>query len=397
MKPFTFINAVLENETWSSPWLTHQRIMKAFSYQHRIFYFLREYSWDQVKEDFFKKQLPGSGVEYSEGNILQWRPPRYFPRTYASGSLNELLTDLRVAKARHILDRKGWKERILVLWNPAFYPMIGKFKEQLSIFYCHDYYPAFFAPGSPSQEQGVKDLHTMIDQVDLVIASSQKQFEKIQGRRRRHVVLIENGVDFEAYQSLGDSTPPAELQDLPRPLVGYIGRINRKVDLEVLQQVALKRPQWSVLLMGPKTGWDSENERQFQEFLKLPNAHYLPGVPPQDLPRYMKAIDVGLMNYRLEGTWVSYSFPLKQWEYMAAGKPVVSIKLSSLQQFDPLIKFVEGDSQWVAKIEEALATNSPELTQKRIQAAQANSWENKSQMFLEAVLSVLQTKEKLCA
>jgi teichuronic acid biosynthesis glycosyltransferase TuaH len=219
----------------------------------------------------------------------------------------------------------------------------------------------------------------MIDRADLILATSEAVLQKVQEQRRDGVHLIEHGVDFQRFRAFAGTLvpPPTEMQDLHRPIVGYIGRINRKVDLTVLIDIAVRRPKWSVVLMGPILGFETDQAEAFRKFVALPNARYIPARPHTDLPRYMNALDVGLMNYVTKDTWVPFGFPLKMFEYFAMGKPGVCTDLVSVRKYAPPLILVPDQGDWVSAVEQALATATAETVDGLVTLAMENSWNHR--------------------
>jgi glycosyltransferase involved in cell wall biosynthesis len=218
---------------------------------------------------------------------------------------------------------------------------------------------------------------------DIVIACGQALFDDaVEARGSADGVhLIENGVFFDVLRGGADKVVPRELQGLPHPIVAYVGRINKTVDLETLGNIARARPGWSVVVMGPKVGWTEKYEETFRRLLSLPNFRYVEGRPASEIGAYLNAIDVGLISYANDGI-KDFRFPLKMVEYFSFGKPVVSVDLSSIQRFVPLVRMVKTEAEWVPAIEEALASDSAERRAARIDAARSMDWSEKAREIL---------------
>lgn len=389
---YTFVNCLIE--PWNSPWLSRQALMSVMSERHRVFLALRESTVDQVMEGLRERKMPAAGLSRVSERIWEMRPSSLYPKIYASRILNEFSLRMRAREIRRSLDRLGWDNRILYLWNPVFSDLIGRVGARLTVFHCHDYYPGFFPEGSAERHRMEKMFNDTIQAADLVFACSDAILNLIRAQRTRGVALVENGVDFDRLRTGADAPIPEELRNLPRPIVGYIGRVNRKVDLDVMMNIARRRPEWTVLLMGPKTGWSDEHEQRFKQFLSLPNARYLEGKPPDQLPAYMNALDVGLMNYVKEGTWMSYGFPLKMFEYFALGKPAVATDLISIRKYAPHLRIVRQNADWVSIIDEALASDSPTSRARRIDLARRNSWRDRAQFVLGRISTALREEAR---
>src|SRR5262249_8820380 len=111
---------------------------------------------------------------------------------------------------------------------------------------------------------------------------------------------------------------PAEIAGLPRPILGYYGVIDERLDYALLREVAERRPGWSIVMVGPRS---IKVERS--ALPRLPNLHYTGQQPYRRLPGFLKGLDVCLMPFAMNAATRSIS-PTKTLEYMAAHKPIIS-------------------------------------------------------------------------
>jgi len=165
----------------------------------------------------------------------------------------------------------------------------------------------------------------------------------------RKFTRLLHGVDIGAFNEGLAADTPVELQDIPHPRVAHIGRINNKIDV----QLGLARLE------------------------KLPNAHLLPGKRPDELPAYYNAIDVGLMAYHM-AFWVPYGFPLKFFEFLGAGKPMICSPLDSMKEFPEFVDIADSADSWIAAIEKALASDTPSRQAQRKELAALSSWDHRA-------------------
>ena len=115
---------------------------------------------------------------------------------------------------------------------------------------------------------------------------------------------------------------PAEVAELPKPVIGLVGYLGNRVDIEVL--LAIADAGYSLLLVGAKDPhWE---QRRFRELTSRPHVRYVGSVPSTEVRRYLSAFDVGLTPYR-DTEFNRASFPLKTLEYLGAGVPAVSASL----------------------------------------------------------------------
>lgn len=158
----------------------------------------------------------------------------------------------------------------------------------------------------------------LLGRADLVFAGGRSLYA---ARRDRHprVHLFPSGVDAPHFARAADPdlAIPAEVAALPRPILGYYGVIDERIDLDLLRDLALRCPDWSIAMVGPLAKVAPER------LPRAPNIHYLGQQPYARLPAFLRAFDVCLMPFALNDATRSIS-PTKGPEYMAAGKPIVS-------------------------------------------------------------------------
>ena len=373
----TFLNYT--PELYEGPRLDHQPVMSRLARRHVVLYVRPDGTMDQLRAALGGAGRLRSQLRELAPGIHELTPSLFLPRVFASEVVDDALARLRtgsVLRAAERLNPGGRK--ILYYWNPAYGRLVGRMKEELSVFHMHDYYPGFAEKGSREYLRIRDSFRRAMETTDLVIACSQALLHEAHALGRRDAKLVENGVDFEVVARGASMAVPTELASLPRPIVAHIGRINRKLDMEALERMARARPNWSWVLMGPRTGWPEAYERQFQKLLSRQNVHFIPGRGWDELPAYFNAIDVGLMAYRTEGTWMSYGFPLKVWEYFSLGKPVVGADVLSLRQLSGLLRLVPSGGDWVEAVESALTENSASLREQRISMARRFSWDSRA-------------------
>jgi glycosyltransferase involved in cell wall biosynthesis len=178
-----------------------------------------------------------------------------------------------------------------------------------------------------------------------------------------HSYCIDHGVDFAHFQWASAETPHV-LQDLPRPIVGYLGGITEWVDQEALLALAANRPQWSIVLVG-------KDYVDIRRLLKFPNVRWCGPRPYPEVPQYIGAFDVCLLPRKVN-EWEIYANPLKLLEYFCSGKPVVCSALPNVTVYGPLVHVYRKASEIVDRVEDALR-ESPELREQRREVARSKA------------------------
>jgi len=144
------------------------------------------------------------------------------------------------------------------------------------------------------------------------------------------------------------------------------------LDFDLLRSLALARPQWSFAFVGP-VGRLADVDK-----IRLPNVHLLGRKPYEDVPAYVKGFDVCLNPYLMDETAANCS-PLKLYEYLASGRPVVSTDMPEARKFQDVVGIGETHAEILARLEEALGSEatSPAAVARRLAAALPHSWDHR--------------------
>jgi glycosyltransferase involved in cell wall biosynthesis len=146
---------------------------------------------------------------------------------------------------------------------------------------------------------------------------------------------------------------PAEMRAIHGPKLGYIGVLSDyKLDFTLVTKCAMARPDWNWIFIG------EEPERQASAHVvhlrTLPNVYFLGYKSYDILPDYLREIDIAVLPNLTTG-YMSGVFPMKLYEYLAAGKPVISTPIDALADLGDIIAMAQGASLWIAEIEKKLA------------------------------------------
>jgi len=176
------------------------------------------------------------------------------------------------------------------------------------------------------------------------------------------VRFVPHGVELF---DLGKTPPRGAVDD---PVLGFVGTLDRRLDVTVLRAIASARPAWRIRLIGPvEVGFDPA------ALSDLPNVTIEPPVPHERVGEILAGFDVGLMPYADSLVYRGMS-PLKNLELMAAGKPAVARPNPELQPYADLVYFAHDGPSMVEQVERALAEDSLERVQRRRAVAEGSAW-----------------------
>jgi teichuronic acid biosynthesis glycosyltransferase TuaH len=223
---------------------------------------------------------------------------------------------------------------------------------------------------------------------DTIFCTSDFLYEKVKENpaleEKTSVVALENGVEFEAFskENIAISSRSGG------PVLGFIGGIKPKLDFELLNRMMAEKKDWKLLLVGPD---GTNNSPSFQQLLTHDNVTWVGEVPPAEVPVYMDKLDIGILPYK-SSEYNKAVFPLKLFEFLAAGKPVVGMNLPSTEKYSqPMIYEYIDDSaeQFVASCEALFTESTSEVfAQKRVDIARKHDWQEIfKQMYTKAVTS----------
>jgi len=210
----------------------------------------------------------------------------------------------------------------------------------------------------------------LMKKADMIITSAERlRANKI--KDNPNTVLVRHGTDFRHFVKACDpATPvPADIANLPRPILGFFGLVADWVDQDALIACAKAHPEGSVVVVG-KVAPDVDDAK----LRAVPNIHLLGRKSYADLPGYCKAFDVSLMPFRVNELTLNAN-PLKVREYLAAGLPCVSTDLPEVRKVG-LCKIASGREDFVRKVDEALAEGAGP-SRERAERILGDSWEAK--------------------
>jgi glycosyltransferase involved in cell wall biosynthesis len=278
--------------------------------------------------------------------------------------------------------------RPVVLWiyDPGAARVIGAVGEELAVYDCVDAYEE--QAGSDARRRrviGAGDARAAAA-AELVFTTTRTLFKR-QSTRNARTHLVPNVGDYEHFRPASTREHASEdVRVLPRPVVGFAGNfLPSKVDFNLLQGIARARPDWTVLLVGPAP---PAVRAQLEALRTIPNVHWVGPKPYQEIPRYVAAFDVGVIPY-VENEYTRSCFPLKLYEYLAAGKPVVASGVPELLGMEPDVVVAQGDTGFVEAIERALSLRGRSDLVRRTTIAAGNTWETRTERLLDLITAEL--------
>ena len=361
---------------WDGVWGSRQQVMLRFARRgHRVLFFERPVGLEHLLRypAFRQRKLRRwrEGLRAVAENLWIVSLPPLLPGRYYSVTINRINQWLTVYWSRRYLRKLEFVLPILWLYNPEQGPLINQFDECLSVYHCIDEWAA----GSTGRKfQTITALELdLLRRVDLVFANSPPTYEN-KRRFNSRTYRIPSGADVEHFAQALDPAVAVHtaIAQIPQPRIGYSGHVNERLDYTVLEYLAHQRPDWSLVFVGDTYPWTLDAP-PLRRLRALPNTHFLGKHPFTDMPSLIKGMDVCLLPYVSDERGY-YRSPLKLYEYLAAGKPVVSIDHPEAREFDSVVYLASTPETFLECVAQALAQDNQERRQQRVALARQHSW-----------------------
>jgi glycosyltransferase involved in cell wall biosynthesis len=289
-----------------------------------------------------------------------------FHGSAATRSLNRFLLRRQVRRA---VRRLGMGRPVLWAYAPQAEVLLDVLDPELVVYHCVDDVASQKGVDAESFRAAEERFAR---RADLVLASAPALAERMRSLAG-NVLYAPNVADtalFATALQVGPIDPAIE--SLPSPRLVFQGAIvATKLDVALLAELARLRPEWSIVLVGPSGAGDPGGDLSPLE--RSPNIHLVGPRDEADLPAVLRGADAGLIPYAINDLTRSV-FPMKVYEYLAAGLPVFSTPLPALAGIEAVVTAVDAAAM-AAAIERELDLDSGERRGERSHAASAHSWQ----------------------
>jgi glycosyltransferase involved in cell wall biosynthesis len=324
----------------------HNRVIY-FEPAHSIKYLVKKPAilWEKVVGIF-------GGERKINENLFVFRSPPILPfgnRSHIVNCINQIFILLVI----RIFIKDFEEKKKLLLWinDPIHYPMIKFLKPKISVYDCTD---AFIFRDAKKQVFHDRLRRRTIRKSSLSFFTSELYFNE--GREYSHNChYVPNGVDIKNSRKR-DFTVPDEIKMIKRPILGFVGSLDLRIDQNLIKEILVKKPDVSLVFVGPIIG-------NFCEFEKIDRVFLLGKRDYKEIPDFIKQFDVALIVY-----------PVKLHEYLILGKPVVSTNINEVMQFSEVVYVADSRDAFIEKITLALNERDKGERKKRIQTALKNTW-----------------------
>lgn len=383
----TFMDSVLcfSSSDWDGKWGSRQQVMMRLAKRGIQVLFVEqrvglEHLVRYPSRARRRLQIRKEPLRQKEDNLWLYTLPPLLPGRYYSKAVaraNNLISAYRI---RPVLSTLNVEKPILWVYRPEDGGLFDTLNHSLAVYHCID---EFTGGIQGRKRQVIQELeqHTT-STADLVFANSQLTFQNKQ-TWNRNIYRIPSGADTEHFRQVAEPKTAlhpdfVDFSTGSTPVAGYIGTVNEKLDIQLLVATARKLADWQFLFVGKVY----LNEPLRSLLSQQPNIHLAGAYPFQEIPSIMKCMDVCLLPYA-QGEYTLYRSPLKLYEYLAAGKPVVSTPHPEVAEYAQWVCMAEEADSFSQSIVACQAMNSDGLVSQRIQVSQQNSWDSRVDEMLD--------------
>jgi teichuronic acid biosynthesis glycosyltransferase TuaH len=371
---------------------TSYTVAKYLSKANKVFYIDYPYTWkdyynkkDQSflkRKDKFSSGTDGILKTDSENLNIIIVPPLLSINFLKEGWLYRLLLMINeriiVKRIKKVIHNFNVTEFTFINSFNFHYPGVGKLlKSNLYVYHCVDPLIVDY-----DTRHGIISERQIIEDCDLVVCTSRQLF-KDKSELNSNTHFIPNAADIihsnKATQS--DLAISKIITDIPRPIIGYFGNIERRIDFKMLEEVVSYHPDFSFVFAGPV-----EEHYIPDSFKKRSNVYFVGRVPYEEMPAVLKGFDVAMIPFKKDEVSRTI-FPLKLFEYLGTGRPVVATDFNlDLMEFTAdTIHYSSDAKEFSAQIILALNQDTKAKQDQRVKIASENSWERRLSEFSELI------------
>ncbi len=366
--------AVIE---WDFRWQRPQQFSVQFAdHDHRVFY---------ISIDTINIENPDLDYEYIKKNvqIRLLRQNVWSIRLCSRKELNAYRStiddavDLRYLQwsIQAVREYFGCGMTVSIVDLPFWTPLVLSLDSTNKVVYdCMDDHSGF----STNSSEMLVEEQVLETQADLVIASSARLYEKIYSKNA-NILLLRNAGEYSHFEA----RPKEDLSELSRltgKVVGYYGAISEWFDVDLVYKLAAHNVQWTFVLVGNTFGCETEKLEKLKNVLMIGEISY------DKLPAYLHRFDVCLIPFKVYNLTLATN-PVKIYEYMSAGKPVVSTRLPEVELMSDYVYIADDFVGFQKAIEKALSENREILVPVRKEFARSNTWGARYELLSETLLN----------
>ena len=364
---------------WDFVWQRPQQFLSRFAAQHPVL-FVEEPEFSLEPGAHPQTQLSQAAENITVARFL-------LPKDWTRDERFEAVAERLTEEAIESVNAEGAFDRpLLWFYNPMDTPWaVQAFNRRGVVYDCMDELSQFkFAP------QNLLDNERMLlGEADVVFTGGYELWTR-KSRQHENVHFFGCGVEYNhfAKAQLPETEIPADVKDIPHPILGWFGVIDERMDYPLLAHIANARPDWHLVMVGPVVKVDPASLPQ------APNIHWVGQRDYSVLPSYCKAFDICMMSFAINEA-TEFINPTKALEYLATGRPVISTPVRDVvRQYTEFVDIAQTPEEFVSLAEKALATKDQARIERGIERAKQCSWESTVAQMQELIDKAIETNEE---
>jgi glycosyltransferase involved in cell wall biosynthesis len=259
--------------------------------------------------------------------------------------------------------------------------LLSTVKSRLTVYHVSDRFAE--CPYTKNREVLRRREAEVTAKADLLICVSRQLYD---AKRVEHpnVHYLPHGVDYQLFRDAAEAsrTYPG-LSKQGRRIAGYYGTLTALNHIDLLTHCARTLTDIQFVFAGQITAGDYTSLQQ------LENVTFLGKLPYNDIPALCASFDVCLLPWRMT-EWIRHCNPLKFFEYMASGKPIVSVPIAEIaENYSDMVSIAETPEAFCEAIGRELAQDTPERSRRRVAAANEHSWTNHAKKLAQIIEEAL--------
>ena len=340
-----------------------QQLALALATTGRRIFYISPHMVDDERAGFEVEALDASDLLFQIKLFIKGAPS-----IYSNVSNLEIITQLK-RSIGEVLEWADSKQIISLVHHPFWYEAASVLPNSRLVYDCIDYHQGFDLNNRFSMQLEKQ----LLSDAQLTISTSSWLNEFV-APYAKHRVLIPNACEYEYFTKVPDSI---YRDSQGRRVIGYYGAIADWFDLDLVEFVARQHKDCSVLLIGA----DSVNAKK--RLSELHNVTFKGEVPYSELPHYLHGFDVCLLPFKVTPLTLATN-PVKIYEYLCSGKPIVTVNLPEIAQFEELVYSADSKDDFSAAVNNVLSQPEPEtLTQKRKAFAAGQTWQHRVKALIQ--------------
>lgn len=385
---------LVARDTWSGLWRRRQYLADEFSRRGRVLFDEAPFS---IPRFLARSQVTlsrptgriisgaASAPKEVQPGLFVTAPIKFLPNHPAAfRAVN------RAAETAHILRAlSALKMERPILWiNPEYARWLPDVvPHSLVIYDVTDDWPLADLSARERAEITADD-RAMLERADIVFTVSNDLYKK-KAPYNPNTIFMPNGVDADLYGAAIGGPKPPELEGLPGPLVGYTGSLHEdRIDAGLIEYLSANG-NFTQVFVGP----DYLGAATRRRLRSLPNCVFISAQPHDRLPAFLNAFDVCCIPH-VVSPFTNSLDPIKAYEYLASGKPSVSVNVDGVAPLADHIDIASSREEYLKKIRLALEGKGKSDAKSRIFAARQHSWQRRADEIFSHINSALEKKQR---